>query len=291
LHTVRLLHSTYDIIVDMLYNYQPLPVTDNEIGIMYLSGLSANKISTILECNPHKIGHILNKLHIPKRNPSETKRTYQLKEDFFDTIGTEEKAYFLGFLFADGNNHISKSVVSLRLQEKDKAILEQLSSLIYLDKKELGYIKPRTLCNGKYTSASIYRLNICNKHISHQLNNLGCVANKTFTLKFPDESQVPKHLVHHFIRGYFDGDGSITVINTPHSVKGQFTLAGNENFLLKIQNILIENCNLSKTKLRNPGNISVLVYSGRYQLQRIRDYLYKDATIYLDRKFLKFSLF
>jgi len=61
---------------------------------------------------------------------SKSTRQYTFNEYIFENIDTEEKAYWLGFLMADGYNHESKTCVTLRLQEEDKEILEKFKSFL-----------------------------------------------------------------------------------------------------------------------------------------------------------------
>lgn len=129
---------------------------------------------------------------------------------------------------------------------------------------------------------------ITNKHLSNTLNKWGVVNNKEFKIKFPN--WLDPQLQSHFIRGYFDGDGSIFLNRKDYC----FSLIGTMEFLSRVQEILIDNCNLTKTKLDNRfpkrhTNIRNLRYSGNTQVQRIFNYLYKDATIYMTRKFEKFK--
>jgi intein-encoded DNA endonuclease-like protein len=117
---------------------------------------------------------------------------------------------------------------------------------------------------------------------------------KTHILKFPTEEQIPSYLHNHFIRGYFDGDGCICVkkVNTKHTAS--FSLEGNEMFITHVQEMLVKNCNLNMNKMyyRHPEkktSIS-LRYFGRKQVKLICTYLYKNSSIYLERKFQKFQL-
>src|SRR5690606_4239788 len=116
------------------------------------------------------------------KSQSELQRKYNIDETFFDVIDTEEKAYFLGFLYADGYNNTDRSSVALSLKEDDKEILEKLNNLLQPN-KPLGHKK-----SGQTA------LLISNKHISQRLVELGCHRAKTYTLVFPSEEQVPKHL-------------------------------------------------------------------------------------------------
>lgn len=132
-----------------------------------------------------------------------------------------------------------------------------------------------------------YRLTIANKQISNRLCELGCGYNKTFNLKFP--TWINSEIEHHFIRDYFDGDGSIS----PCGGNSMLTITGNIDFIKELQSILANKCELSITKLlvrfKHIPSIVGMRYCGPRQLIRIRDYLYKDATLYLNRKYNKFS--
>ena len=212
------------------------------------------------------------------KSQSELQRKYNIDETFFDVIDTEEKAYFLGFLYADGYNNTDRNSVNLSLKEDDKEILEILNNLLQPN-KPLQYVEIKDT-----NSSNQYRLVIANKHISQKLVELGCVKAKTHTLTFPTEEQVPSCLIRHFVRGYFDGDGSVS-----GDKQKQFCFVGTMDFLLPLQQILIKELNFSKTKLDRrhkdrDNNIRSLRYCGVNQCITFRDWLYKDATIYLERK-------
>ena len=212
------------------------------------------------------------------KSQSELQRKYEVNETFFDVIDTEEKAYFLGFLYADGYNNTDRNSVNLSLKEDDKEILEILNNLLQPN-KPLQYVEIKAK-----NSANQYRLVIANKHISQKLVELGCDKAKTHNLKFPTEEQVPSHLIRHFVRGYFDGDGSVS-----GDKQKQFSFVGTIDFLLPLQQILVKELNFSKTKLDQrhedrEDSIRALRYCGINQCITFRDWLYKDATIYLERK-------
>ena len=212
------------------------------------------------------------------KSQSELQRKYDIDETFFDVIDTEEKAYFLGFLYADGCNATNRNAVILSLKEDDKEILEILNNLLQSN-KPLQYVEFKAT-----NSSNQYRLVIANKHISQKLVELGCGKAKTHNLIFPTEEQVPSHLIGHFVRGYFDGDGSVS-----GDKQKQFCFVGTIDFLLPLQQILVKELNFSKTKLDRrhkdiDNNIRSLRYCGVNQCITFREWLYKDATIYLERK-------
>ena len=82
---------------------------------------------------------------------------------------------------------------------------------------------------------------IGNKHMRDSLISKGCVPNKSLILKFPSEEILPKELQRHFIRGYFDGDGTIGLY--PHSktnpkLEESLLIVGTKPFLEKVQDVL-----------------------------------------------------
>ena len=252
---------------------------------MYETGnYSGNQLTNYFPVSQVAINNLLRRNGYDAKSASELKRKYPIQEDFFDKIDTQEKAYILGLLYADGWNQTERNVVGIGLKESDKEILDKITSLIQ-PTKPLGYYKKNKLKRGFENSQNEYRLVIANKRISERLVELGCGKAKTHNLTFPTEEQVPSCLIRHFVRGYFDGDGSVS-----GDKQKQFNLVGTINFLLPLQQILIEELGFSKTKLdqrykERDNEIRSLRYCGINQCITFRDWLYKDATIYLERKY------
>lgn len=103
---------------------------------------------------------------------------------------------------------------------------------------------------------------------------------------FPKKDIVPEHLLNHFIRGYFDGDGCITQQNNGTQCSIVFT--GLDSFLFELQKVLVEKCDLNIVKMhsrrRSSSEFKQFAYRGNKQCKRIYDYLYKDATRWMPRK-------
>lgn len=207
--------------------------------------------------------------------------------NYFDSIDTEEKAYWLGFIFADGN--ISKSErmykgklkrgnyrFELSLKAEDKSHLEKFAKAIGFNKE----VKISKAVN----RANRCRLYFNNKHLWTILNSYGCTPNKSLTLTFPKlEIFLNKELIKHFIRGYIDGDGSICYRNAVHT-DFQLRILGTENFLTILQQQLpLEKQN----KLHKDINIFELCFSGSRGLY-VCNYLYKNSNIHLDRKYSRY---
>jgi len=210
-------------------------------------------------------------------------RKYNFNENYFSKIDTEEKAYWLGFIAADGYIESNYRRLVISLQEKDKIHLEKLKNHIKSN-FDLKYIiqKNKFNKNNTLTKEFYYRYNLelCSVILCNDLKKIGIFNNKSLILKFPNLSN---KLIHHFIRGYVDGDGSWSF------TKNQciFRVTSSLNFCIKLQNIFIKRCNVKKTKLLNEGNAKTITYCGNKQCKRIRNFIYKDATIFLDRKRIK----
>lgn len=215
-------------------------------------------------------------------------RKFEITESFFDNIDTDEKAYFLGFLYADGCVKDKKNMVILALKESDKEILEKLNRLIHKD-KPLYIAKDKREGNRENTVG----IRICNKHVVNKLIELGCYPRKTFILEYP--AWLDKKLYGSFIRGYFDGDGSISMrYFTGKSPQLKFTLTGNGKFLRYVQKIIKEELNVNSSievrhKDRNNDIISIVV-TGGIQLEKLYDFLYCNSSIYLERKHELFKI-
>jgi transposase-like protein len=206
-------------------------------------------------------------------------RLYPINEDFFDDINTQEKAYIVGLLYADGCN--SKNYrVSIALQERDKEILERIRDLI-------SPSRPLNYClRGKpiYKNAqNVYNFNISNKHISKRLSELGMTQAKTFTITFP--YWINENLIRHFLRGVIDGDGYISknLKNPKISFIStlSFCISAKEIFsnILSVKSYIYTHKNCRNT------NIRYLEICGRDRVIKFLDWIYQDSTIHLQRKY------
>lgn len=215
---------------------------------------------------------------------SEINRKYSLNEEYFNIIDSENKAYFLGFLYADGCNFPEGTRIVIGLAEKDKEILDKFNILLNYS-RPLQYRKPTN------NSAAQYVLTISSKKISNKLSELGVVKAKSLILTFPN--WLDSKLYNHFIRGYFDGDGCITS-SSPNRNKGgkksdvKWSIVGTEDFVSEVQKIMIKELDLNKTRIKKHRNAFYLEYKGGKQIRRIKEWLYNNSTIFLERKYNKF---
>lgn len=207
---------------------------------------------------------------------------YQIRNDF-EVIDTEEKAYILGLLMSDG--WVTDCEMCIKLHKKDISLIEKIRDF-FCPEIPIKEIK----------NTVSFRLS--SKKIVSQLNTYGCIKNKTYS-----EMHVPnisKALLRHFIRGYFDGDGTIFMDRKYYKSN---ICSIYEPFLKELQKILSDyniesriNVEIRENKeMRTPQgtttnckNMYRLYVSKQTEILKFKEFLYKDATIYLNRKFDKF---
>ena len=228
---------------------------------------------------------------IKKRNGREhniPNKKYQVNENYFEKIDNEEKAYWLGFLYADGNVRIHKGrsgILKLKLKQSDKQHIEKFNKCLnsnypIKDGMEIVKVKKREY-KCYYSVVCIY-----NTKMVKDLYKLGCMNNKTFKIKFPDF--LDKELIRHFIRGYFDGDGCVTSKNKKNNGRINIVSASYD-FLVELNEILIKCVNLTNNKIGNKKGCYVLNWCGLTDVENLHPYFYKDSTVYLNRKRKKYD--
>lgn len=272
-------------------NYNEVIFTDeelNDIVNMYLDGMSSVKIGKQYNTS-HKI--ILKALR--KRNveidPTKFTRKYCIDESYFDVIDTEQKAYILGFLYSDGSINPSKATISLSLQEEDKKILEQIRHELNSG-KPLEYLDYSNKHDFGYTYKNQYRLLVFNAHMCKELENKGVIQNKSLKISFPN--WLREDLVPHFVRGVYDGDGSVyRSIKSENNHAVIVTITATESFCISLRKICNETIGIDPkiydASCHN-GITKVFTISGRNIAKTFLDWIYKDATIYLERKYQRY---
>lgn len=205
----------------------------------------------------------------------------KFNEHIFDVIDTEEKAYWLGFIFADGyisSSPLRENVKSIYLFElslglKDQEHLEKFS-------KFMEYEKP--LIVDTYRC----RFTLANKHLWTTLNNHGCTPNKSLTLKFPN---ISKNLINHFIRGYFDGDGCITRHINSKTVTPHIEVLGTMDVLKNI--LKYSDTEAVIEHYSRCSEETLFLRWTKDQGVKFINYIYSGSTIYLNRKYKLYQFF
>ena len=205
-----------------------------------------------------------------KRMPDKEVKSkdFEVRVDFFRKINSEEKAYWLGFIAADGC--VYNNVLEVASNIKDTKHIAKLFRKSLNSSQDTPY-------HDKKQNTIKYRL--CRKEICDDLATHGIIPRKTFKLEFP--TTVPKKYLHHFIRGYFDGDGSVTFNKNRNCYRYMFY--GNLSFLSELAKYI-----KYTNRIYNSGTIYVIDKNSKKDCGRFFKYLYKNASIFLERKRDKF---
>lgn len=250
---------------------------DNQQVIIqtYLQTQSTTQTAKLLNRPYRDILTTLQKAHILGKRKS-PRKAVKFDLNFFENIDSEAKAYFYGLFKADGYIDKKRDRFEIRLQLKDKELIEAFLFALGLPHTYLNVIKPR-----RPEQQSNVSFSITNKEFVRHLMALKSAESL---------SKIPNELTHHFIRGYFDGDGTIAYRNRIKTkLRYQLAIVGSP----KDPHML----NYINNKLPNPfPNVYVdkrsnLPYlkSDKIEFQvEFAKFLYKDATIFLNRKHQKF---
>jgi len=249
-----------------------------EICSKYISGVSSSKLAVRFDVGSDSIRYRLHRAGIRIRTSGESNRRYSCNYTFFDTVDTEPKAYWLGFIAADGCVMDSpRYIMTISLSSRDKCHLIRLKEALESNHNIRNY-------HG-YRDSAMDRLVINSKNLVDDLIKHGIHPRKTHTLEWPNF--LSDELLRHYLRGYMDGDGGLYIHKSKkngHNDSSFFSVASNEHFLLGCQGFLIKKCSLGRTKLQEGKSTFVLRYGGNRQVKRIFDLLYDRATIWLPRK-------
>lgn len=223
---------------------------------------------------------------------------YYYNEDYFKKIDTAEKAYWLGFLYADGcitrfyrNEKLKSMSLEITLQDSDCGHLEKFKNALESNVP----IQHKTI-NNKYKSD---RIVINCTSMCRDLIKLGCTPEKSLTLEFPNQKILPDEYLRDFIRGYFDGDGGVSYTEgiyynknrnkeyKQHSYSCYF--CGNKQFLTQLKYVLeYNNINVSDLREDKRSNaVNIYIY-GKENIERFKNFIYKNNCVNLSRKYDKF---
>lgn len=218
-------------------------------------------------------------------------KIYSCDENIF-SYDTPESFYLAGFIAADGSvqNRKYSKILKIALSKKDKDHLEKIKTLLKSNHPIKDYkVKPSKLVKKSHYCSEIQ---ITSHSLVNDLQRFNIVQNKTLTYIMP--KWLIKHpLVNHFMRGYFDGDGTISWcgLGKGRTVKQLiFSILGTKTFIHQYRNLLINNCFLNKAKITTCKNVYKISYSGNIINKKLYYFLYENASIYLDRKYKRFQV-
>ena len=200
-------------------------------------------------------------------------RKFSVDETYFEKINTFNKAYWLGFLFADGYNNYNE--ITINLHSKDTEHIEKFRTALSSKHK----IK-------KHPTRNIVTFKIGSNKIGKDLHNLGCIRNKSLVMDKP--KNIEEKFLPAFIRGYFDGDGYVSDVNIANGARFSIHCAAPlfREWLFAYLKDTVGIKGITNPKYQSGRNITV---SNKKGVLQFKDYIYGVGGYYLDRKFLRFD--
>ncbi len=258
-----------------------MEIPGQEVERLYNEGLTQRQIATSLGCGITTVRRRMKKLGLVGR--SKGARSYELNEGLFDVIDSEDKAYWLGFLLADGC--IGKSAGSMR------------SMRVFLKRSDISHL--RKLAKFLNYKGKFHEDNRDHPRVGIVFNSIrlcsALVDKGWIAYKRRGDCRiirsVPDGLFNHFFRGYFDGDGCMSYGRRASVDGGR---RPNKDWYINIVCKYEDPLTLFGQKLwgvwgdiKTPhkhGSVYSLTYNGNTKLCNIINWMYEDATIFLDRK-------
>lgn len=250
-----------------------------------------NSNASVIDCaKKFKIGKNTLRTYLKEHNLIKNLKHYQkdisYDEKFFDNIDTEEKAYWLGFIMADGYTRLNKknnpAQTSIEINKKDVEILNAFKNSV--KSNHIIRERSRRTINGK--TSELCSITISSQHFTSKLISYGVIPNKTY-IGFINEEifNDNEELIFHYLRGYSDGDGTINKNRGSYVFK---LVIKSESILNTIKNWIKKYCNIDpkiilwKDKLGSAYRLSI---QNKKEYFIFLDKLYKNANIYLERKY------
>lgn len=248
---------------------------NEEIIKLYQNGESMREIAKLTHHSRNTISKILKENNIHVRYQNETSKIYTCNESYFKEINSPDKAYWLGFLMADGfieskrKNGNQKFGVTLQIKDEKH---------LYKFKEALNATNPIKIYKGSgYNKDGLFaKILITSQQIVDDLSKYGVVEHKTGIEQIPQN--IPMRFVRDFIRGYFDGDGSIYFQKTNNAYF--VSIVGPYDILQSINNFL----NID-AKIHPDKSIYQVAYTNRKDVYNFLHTIYQDSSVYLDRKY------
>lgn len=245
----------------------------------YNDGMTCSEMTKCFNLTKRTMHDLLEEAHIH----SKRKNRYTLDEDYFSQIDSERKAYWLGFLYADGyvGDDEYNNIVFSQSKDKAEAVINFAKDIAFTGNLRINQK------GGSFEGTPATIINFSSKKMASDLRKLGLFPNKSMLMeKFPVIDDV---YIRHFIRGYFDGDGSISRNsrnrvnkNGTKSYSYKMSIIGTEKFV----NIIGEHLPVDSYLIRpsKSPEMSYLWVNHMYDMPTLYSFLYDDATEFLKVK-------
>lgn len=248
---------------------------EKEILESYIEkGFSLKDISKELNVGYNTILRYSKKYELKSNVGSQGARKHNINENYFKVIDNEEKAYWLGFIAADGCVYIQSNGayrLQINLKGSDINVLEKFQQAIGSNYK---------IAEKKVGTSDVCQLKVNSKILCSDLIDLGIIERKSLIVKMP---QMHESLYRHYIRGYFDGDGNLkNFYDKNNRLRYNFNIVGGIDMLKSINEKLP--CELDIYKIKRDSEIFSLETTMKEKLITLYHYLYNDSFLYLERK-------
>lgn len=257
-------------------------IIKQEIINDYINCKSIRQIEKDYDVTRYSVAKFLEEKNV-KTTKGNHYRKYKHDFNFFENIDSEEKAYWLGFMFADGyivdySNRYGEDKFGITLHANDIKTLEDF-------KKSIKSTNPITDVSSDKTP--LRRIIMSSQKTVNDLISHGCVKQKSLILKPP--IGVPKTLTNHFIRGFFDGDGSIFWNKSEFERHKNWNTPSYNISITSTKEMIewiIDEVGFGNLKKENRREKTwYYKQDGNKKVKAFCDYIYKDATVFMERKY------
>jgi len=243
-----------------------------------IDNYNLSKLAKEYKMTRYKVKKILKENNIEIRDIYYYTRKYKIDANAFDNIDTEDKAYMLGFICADGCIYDNKSL-AIGIHKRDIMVLMLLKRILNCETLPIR--------NHSKNKNHII-IQVWNKQLVASLKKLGIVERKTFTISMP--RNMPENLHKHFWRGVIDGDGCVFLkerINNRNKPTFTVTLIGSR-FLMEDYVDFLKSLNITPLpKIKPCKSIWSVVICSKNAIM-FCEKIYNDSDFCLQRKKEKF---
>lgn len=255
---------------------------------MYKDGKSMRQIEKETQVSRTSIAKFLEEKQI-KTTKGNHYRQYHHNENYFHNIINEHQAYWLGWMFADGyisnyDNRYGQDHFGLSLSASDIEVLEKF-------KKDLDATNPINTYerNGITTKGEpLSRIELTSQQTVNDLIAHGCEKQKSNTLAPP--KNLPRELIPAFLRGFFEGDGSIVKSSGGPQYSDGYAYSINITTTYAMAEWIYNYFNKGSI-VKDHRREHTWYYSlgGHAQVLEFYHVLYDNATIWMERKYQRFQ--
>ena len=202
------------------------------ISDYYSADHSLNQTSNHFKISVYMVKKALNETSTPIRtrqeqnNITNQRRTFKVDDNYFECLNPEN-TYYLGFLAADGCVRPNRNEIKIGLSSIDRQWLEIFKQDLQIEREIKDYLTPKGF--------QVSEICFSSSRIKETLANYDIVPNKT--IKEISMQNIPNELKIHYIRGFFDGDGSFSWNKNTKQAMVKI-VSHKQNILKEIQNIM-----------------------------------------------------